>query len=73
MSSNKSAKKALIEIYGEECFIEKLHLRKGGYTEKYKSKGQYKKMKQQIKNNHHEKNNLDHSYGTGKCLYRYLR
>lgn len=27
MSSNKSAKNKLIELYGEECFIEKLHLR----------------------------------------------
>lgn len=46
MSSNKSAKNKLIELYGEECFIEKLHLRSGGYKEKYKSKGQYKRMKQ---------------------------
>ena len=46
MSSNKSAKNKLIELYGAECFIDKLHLRKGGYTEKYKSKGQYKRMKQ---------------------------
>ena len=45
MSSNKSAKNRLIELYGAECFIEKLHLRPGGYKEKYKSKGQYK-MKQ---------------------------
>lgn len=46
MSSNKSAKNKLIELYGEECFIEKLHLRPNGYKEKYKSKGQYKRMKQ---------------------------
>lgn len=46
MSSNKGAKNKLIELYGEECFIEKLHLRPGGYKEKYKSKGQYKRMKQ---------------------------
>ena len=46
MSSNKSAKNKLIELYGAECFIEKLHLRPGGYKEKYKSKGQYKRMKQ---------------------------
>lgn len=46
MSSNKSAKNKLIELYGEECFINKLHLRPGGYKEKYKSKGQYKRMKQ---------------------------
>ena len=46
MSSNKSAKNKLIELYGAECFIEKLHLRPNGYKEKYKSKGQYKRMKQ---------------------------
>lgn len=46
MSSNKSAKNKLIELYGEECFIEKLHLRPRGCKEKYKSKGQYKRMKQ---------------------------
>lgn len=44
--SNKKAKQKLIELYGEECFIEKLHLRPGGYKEKYKSQGQYKRMKQ---------------------------
>ena len=46
MSSNKNAKMKLIQLYGEECFMEKLHLRPGGYKEKYKSKGQYKRMKQ---------------------------
>lgn len=46
MSSNKSAKNKLIELYGEECFIEKLHLRKGGYKEKYTGKAQREKMKQ---------------------------
>ena len=43
--SNKRAKQKLIELYGEECFIEKLHLRKDN-IEKYKGKGQYKRMKQ---------------------------
>ena len=28
MSSNKKAKERLIELYGPECFIDKLHLRK---------------------------------------------
>lgn len=46
MSSNKSIRNKLIELYGEECFIDKLHLRKGKYTERYKSKGQYARMKQ---------------------------
>lgn len=45
-NSNKKAKLKLIELYGEECFIEKLHLRPGGYKCKYKSHKQYKKMKQ---------------------------
>jgi hypothetical protein len=44
--SNKRAKQKLIELYGEECFIDKLHLRPGGYKGEYKGKGQYKKMKQ---------------------------
>lgn len=44
MSSNKRTKNKLIEIYGDECFIDKLHLRKT--KEKYISEGQYKRMKQ---------------------------
>lgn len=45
MSSNKHAKEKLIALYGEECFIDKLHLRKD--TErKYTGKAQYKRMKQ---------------------------
>lgn len=43
--SNKSAKEALIKLYGQECFIEKLHLRPD--TErKYTGKAQYHRMKQ---------------------------
>ena len=43
--SNKKAKEKLIQLYGAECFIEKLHLRKD--TERYyTSKGQLKRMKQ---------------------------
>ena len=45
MSSNKRAKERLIELYGDECFIDKLHLRKDG-ERRYTSKGQYKRMKQ---------------------------
>ena len=44
MSSNKSAKKKLIELYGEECFIEKLHLRNTKGL-KYTSKAQRERMK----------------------------
>lgn len=46
MSSNKSARKQLERIYGKECFIDKLHLRKDTEKTKYKGKGQLKKMKQ---------------------------
>lgn len=42
---NKSAKEKLIKLYGEECWIDKLHLRHD--TERrYTSKGQRKRMKQ---------------------------
>lgn len=44
--SNKQAKEKLIRLYGAECFIEKLHLRKDAEPRQYKSKGQYKRMKQ---------------------------
>ena len=46
MSSNKRAKEELIRLYGAECFIEKLKLRKNVKPVRYKSKGQMKKMKQ---------------------------
>lgn len=43
MSSNRSVRKRLIELYGPECFIEKLHLRPQKPT-KYKGKKQHAKM-----------------------------
>lgn len=46
MSSNKSVRERLERMYGKECFIEKLHLRKETEPRKYKSKGQMKRMKQ---------------------------
>lgn len=46
MSSNKKAKERLIELYGAECFIDKLKLRKDKKPRKYTSKGQYKRMKE---------------------------
>lgn len=46
MSSNKRAKEKLIQMYGAECFIEKLKLRKDTEPRKYKGKSQMKKMKQ---------------------------
>lgn len=45
MSSNKSVKEKMIRIYGAECFIEKLHLRKDK-ERRYTGKGQLKRMKQ---------------------------
>lgn len=44
--SNKRAKEKLIELYGAECFIEKLHLRVDTEPRRYTSKGQRKRMKQ---------------------------
>lgn len=45
-SKNTKVKKKLIELYGPECFIEKLHLRPPEtYPKRYKSKGQLKRMK----------------------------
>ena len=41
---NKRAKQKLIELYGEECFIEKLHLRPD-IERRYTGKGQMKRMK----------------------------
>ena len=46
MNNNRSAKQILIERYGSECFIEKLHLRPSTEPREYKSKGQMQKMKQ---------------------------
>lgn len=56
--SNKRAKERLIQLYGAECFIEKLHLRKDTEPRKYTSKGQRKRMKQLTY--HHIK---EHRYG----------
>jgi len=42
--SNKRIKEKMIQIYGEECFIDKLQLRKDKQI--YTGKAQYEKMKQ---------------------------
>ena len=42
--SNKSARERLIKLFGEECFIEKLRLRKDT-NRVYKSRGEYERMK----------------------------
>lgn len=44
MSSNRRVREELEKLYGKECFIEKLHLRKD--KQKYTGKGQMNKMKQ---------------------------
>jgi len=41
---NRKVKEKLIELYGPECFIEKLHFRKDKQV--YKGKAQYHRMKQ---------------------------
>ena len=55
--SNKKAKEKLIQLYGAECFIEKLKLRQDTEPRRYKSKGQYKRMKQLTYHHIKEKRN----------------
>ena len=55
--SNKRVKERLIQIYGAECFIEKLHLRVDKEPRRYSSKGQYKRMKQLTYHHIREKRN----------------
>lgn len=55
--SNKKAKERLIQLYGAECFIEKLHLRVDTEPRRYRSKGQYKRMKQLTYHHIREKRN----------------
>lgn len=44
--TNKRAKQLLIQLYGAECFIDKLHLRQDDKPKHYTGKAQMKKMKQ---------------------------
>lgn len=44
--NNRQAKQKLIELYGAECFIEKLHLRQDNTPRQYTGKAQMKRMKQ---------------------------
>lgn len=46
MSDNKRAKEKLIKLYGAECFIKKLKLRKNVEPKRYKGKNQKKRMQQ---------------------------
>lgn len=43
---NKSAREQLERLYGKECFVEKLHLRKDDKPHTYKGKAQLKRTKQ---------------------------
>lgn len=44
--TNRQAKERLIQLYGAECFIDKLHLRVDDKPRHYKGKAQMKRMKQ---------------------------
>ena len=44
--TNRQAKLKLIELYGPECFIDKLQLRKEDKPRHYTGKAQMKRMKQ---------------------------
>ena len=44
--NNRQAKERLIQLYGAECFIDKLHLRQDDKPRHYTGKAQIKKMKQ---------------------------
>lgn len=55
--TNRQAKLKLIELYGAECFIEKLHLRKDTKPRKYTGKAQMKRMKQLTYHHIKEKRN----------------
>lgn len=44
--SNKKMRGKLKDLYGQDCFIEKLGLRKETEARLYTSKGQYERMKQ---------------------------
>lgn len=56
-NSNKKIKEKMIELYGPECFIEKLHLRKDKTPRRYTSKKQYERMKQLTYHHIKEKRN----------------
>ena len=44
--NNRQAKERLIQLYGAECFIDKLHLRQDNTPRHYTGKAQMKRMKQ---------------------------
>ena len=54
---NKTAKEILIELYGPECFIDKLHLRVDNQPKRYTSKKQLKEMKRLTYHHIKEKRN----------------
>lgn len=44
--NNRQVKEKMIELFGAECFIEKLHLRKDDKPRKYRSKSHKRRMKE---------------------------
>lgn len=44
--NNRQVKERMIELFGAECFIEKLHLRKDEKPRRYRSKSHKKRMKE---------------------------
>lgn len=54
---NKSVKKRLIQLYGPQCFIEKLHLRHDTTPRHYTSSAQMRQMKQLTYHHIKEKRN----------------
>ena len=70
MSSNKKAREELERLYGKECFIDKLHLRREEEPREYKSKGQMKKMKQLSYHHILEKRNRRKGNGRKWCIIK---
>ena len=55
--NNRQAKERLIQLYGAECFIDKLHLRQDNTPRHYTGKAQMKRMKQLTYHHIQEKRN----------------
>ena len=55
--NNRQAKERLIQLYGAECFIDKLHLRQDNTPRHYTGKAQMKRMKQLTYHHIKEKRN----------------
>ena len=55
--NNRQAKERLIQLYGAECFIDKLHLRQDNTPRHYTGKAQMKRMRQLTYHHIQEKRN----------------